>query len=295
MQFIIFFFKTFSLGRPLNYFFLPILLEILIFCAPLSATPKDDLRYSEDAFVYGDYKDVIKTCEVLLYPESKLETKEDEIRALELLGVSHGILNEDKIAKDVFLTLLLLKPNHELNPLVIPPRIIKIFEEVKSDNKTQLDKIRQQQKVEIVSEKTIYVELVRTENSRMINLFPFGVGQFQNDDMEMGVFFLVFEALALGTNIFSYSMVESLRGETGYYTPENAEIARTFQNSQYISLGVFGALVLWGIIDAMINYEGERSIKVRSLEKLPKEYMLPPMSDTKSTFQLTPVEIRITF
>ena len=73
-------------------------------------------------------------------------------------------------------------------------------------------------------------------------------------------------------NIVSYSMVESLRGPTGTYTVEDAENARVFQTMQYVSLGVFGALLVWGIVDAVVKYESSTVRGMRTLDRLPDEY-----------------------
>ena len=94
------------------------------------------------------------------------------------------------------------------------------------------------------------------------------------DDQFMGMFFLLTEVAALGTNIFSYLMVESLRAPSGHFSGKDVDTARAFQQVQYISLAVFGLLYLWGVIDSLVEYEA-KSVRVRTVDELPRDYIIP--------------------
>ena len=102
------------------------------------------------------------------------------------------------------------------------------------------------------------------ERSLFLCFFPFGVGQFQNGHTTKGIIFLTVEALALATNVASYFVIDSLREGSGFIAPQNIDRAKTFEIVLYVSLGVFAAVAVGGVVDALVHFE-PRAETVREL------------------------------
>jgi hypothetical protein len=116
---------------------------------------------------------------------------------------------------------------------------------------------RMQRLVELAS--TERVEHVR---SRWIALLPFGIGQFQNDNHNLGLLLAVTQGTLLTAGVISYAVHESLRDESPrdpdlINDAELAEGASRYVNQ--ISLGLFAAVAVVGIVDAQVRFEPSRS------------------------------------
>src|SRR5262249_10886905 len=83
-------------------------------------------------------------------------------------------------------------------------------------------------------------------------LVPFGAGQFQNDNLGLGLTFLLTEAATLATNIGCYFWIEGLRGPDGFYSGSNYQTALAARTTQIVSISAFGGLAVGGVIEALI-------------------------------------------
>lgn len=106
-----------------------------------------------------------------------------------------------------------------------------------------------------------------TKRSRVLASLPFGVGQFQNGDPGLGIFFLSTEVLALGTATVSFFYHQSLPRN-----PVDINDARSAANTarvvNWISLGTFVALAVGGVVQAHIGFVPEtKETKKRPLPK----------------------------
>ncbi len=132
--------------------------------------------------------------------------------------------------------------------------------------KLEADRLRQLE--ELAAEQS-FVET----RSRVVAAIPFGVGQFQNDNVGLGVFFAAFETATVVGSIVSWGIAEDIKNtkcpdtqvdaETGELrTVEcgplmtNFEIARAFN---YTLLSLTAAVAITGIIQAQIAFEPERT------------------------------------
>lgn len=109
--------------------------------------------------------------------------------------------------------------------------------------------------------------------SRVVAAIPFGVGQFQNDDIGWGVFFAASEAIFITSSIVSFAIADSIKDiecpglqedeETNELRPVDCEALMTnFQIARgvnYASLATTGLLIIGGIIQAQIAFEPERT------------------------------------
>ena len=113
-------------------------------------------------------------------------------------------------------------------------------------------------------------ETVVTQNSRLIALLPFGVGQFQNRKTALGWFFLLTEEAALLTTVglfvpYRYNVDQanavwndptplSLRYRTELYD-QYAAVAQNLRTADLITLGALGVLAIVGIVQAEIDFK----------------------------------------
>lgn len=111
------------------------------------------------------------------------------------------------------------------------------------------------------------IERVVVRRSRIVASIPFGVGQFQNGDLALGVFFATTEALTLTAATISYAYHASLPRD-----PIDANEARDAASAarviNWISLGAFVALAVGGITQAQISFVPEsHETRTRPLPK----------------------------
>ncbi len=100
------------------------------------------------------------------------------------------------------------------------------------------------------------IERVVVRRSRIVASIPFGVGQFQNGDVALGIFFATTEALTLTAATISYAYHASLpRDPIDANEARNAASAARVIN--WISLGSFVALAVGGIAQSQISFVPE--------------------------------------
>lgn len=254
--------------------------------APASATdaPSDDpqveFRVAENTFRYQDYPAAVEKLEALLYPEVLL-AEEDEIRAREYLGASHWWLKGYERAEEEFTSLLTRRPDYRLDAFYYPAALIVFFDGVR-EKLVRLRVIPSGEgppPTEGGGEPRVVRERVIEEKSLMLCFFPFGVGQFQNGHTTKGIIFLTAEVLALATNIASYFVIDSLREGSGFIASENIDRARSFEIVLYVSLGVFAAVTIGGIVDALVHFEP----RVETVRELPV-----PADPAGTSFRVAP-------
>ncbi|MEM1030766.1 MAG: hypothetical protein AAF928_07910 [Myxococcota bacterium] len=122
--------------------------------------------------------------------------------------------------------------------------------------------------------------LVVTTRSRWIATVPFGIGQFQNDDLGWGAFFAISESLTFGAALVSFIYVERLPApesiNCGNDTAEDADgnlrevSCSALRNRFDIGRGVNWAssvaglaLLVTGVVEAQVSFESERVIKTK--------------------------------
>jgi tetratricopeptide (TPR) repeat protein len=255
--------------------------------APLRAPaaeedPRVAFRVAENTFRYQDYDRAAGLLENLLYPEVRL-VEAEELLAREYLGASYWWLQSFERAEEEFTVLLTRDPDRQLDAFYYPAALITFFEGVREtlvrlkvipDNGGP-DGPDDPRAVSVVAQ-----ERVIRERSLLVAFLPFGIGQFQNGHTTKGIVFLTVETLALATNIASYFVIEALREDNGFIAPQNIDRAEAFEIVLYTSLGVFAAVAVGGIVDALVCFE-PRDETVRPLE-------LPPPGAPETTLRLLP-------
>ncbi|MBH23697.1 MAG: hypothetical protein CMH57_04375 [Myxococcales bacterium] len=231
------------------------------------------------ATVDGDYERVVELLGPLVEardgepaPLDELEA-EAQVEVLRLLGVALLLRNppSQEAAERVFVTLLKRQPDFQFVQGLHPQEAIDLLALVRRKYADELPRPRETDPNS--GERLIYIQREVERNELWLVFVPFGTGQYQNDDMFKFWLFCSLEVAALSVNVFSFTRAEGLRSPNGLYTPENKEKAEDWQQAQFLSLGIFGALVLAGVIDAWVGYEPE-TVRIRTLDQPPPELTL---------------------
>ena len=222
----------------------------------------------KNAYLYGTYPLVIESLQPLISPNLLISNPDDLAHAYEYLGLAYFYLNNKKRAQDTFKNLIFFRPEYELDPVQVPPTAVTFFTQLKkslaselADRQAMLDEHRTRELTKKRILKSREVILERQVNSRLLALFPFGVGQFQNQDTKMGYTFLISELIATGLSIGFFFGVESLRQSNGTFSVEEISNAQRLQSAQMISGSVAIGLMVSGVIHAFIFFQEDRFLR----------------------------------
>jgi tetratricopeptide (TPR) repeat protein len=276
------------------------------------------LRASYD---YGKYQEVLDRA------RSRIDSGglgEDELAELhKLAGLSAYQLGQAKEAERHFGALLRLSPDYSLDPFAHPPKVIALFEGVRQELAPTLELLRQEQRLrqerlrreaearerlaraeeeqrrrlEELS-RTVQVEKVE-QRSFLLNLLPFGAGQFQQGRAGLGVALAATQGVLAATSMVSLLARASLY-ETRTFTLDDRlggpvvvertgipasrlDQAVTWRIAQLASAGAFYGMYAFGVIDAVVHHEPE--VVTRTTVTLPKE---PPPAEPPPSRDLAP-------
>lgn len=231
---------------------------------PQETSVEDILRRGRNEYAYGDYPRAVETLRSLLYP-MRLYSDEQVIETRRYLGLALYLLDRKNEARQEFLKLLFLDPDYELDPFTVAPPIIDLFEQVRRENRTELD-IMRERKVEQKLERELAKGVRRTvtinvyERSEFATFMPFGVGQFVNGDIGWGVTFALVQLACLAVNVGSFIYLRALERT---YPPELAEAVRNVTIAQFAGAAAFGVAWSIGVFHARLNFvptETRRSV-----------------------------------
>ncbi len=157
----------------------------------------------------------------------------------------------------------------EPNPIDYPNGVLEEFHKTKqrilaepvTTPEAELTKRIEQQRAELLKLQAKYEalrtrfgeETVVVRRSRLVAAIPFGVGQFQNGDDGLGVFFLTTEGIALATATVAFVIHETIPS-----TPADPNKARTSEITSrlfnWIGVGSFLALAIGGVAQAELGF-----------------------------------------
>lgn len=240
--------------------------------SPAAATPEDDLRDAENSYLYGDYPRVIAKLEPLVEPDILLAAPDELARAYELLGLSTFFLDRQRDARMWFERLIRFRPDARLNPVLVPPPAVSLFDEVRESLADEIarmqEALRKQREEEEERRRLARLTRVRIEtqvNSRLVASVPFGVGQFQNGQDALGYTLLASQLIAGGTSLGCFIAVENLRQSDGFFDRSDVDNARTLQQVQLWSGGAALVLMVGGVIHAWATFRDEVPLRETTL------------------------------
>lgn len=210
------------------------------------------------------------------------------------LAAAYLFLGRASDADRQFELLLGQDPEYHLDPVVFPREVVQRFEGVRTHfaeaRAAQRDAALADTEARLAEERSRldlerlrYLELwqiangssVHRENSRIIALLPFGIGQFQNRRRRLARFFVAAESVTLALYVGSYVWNRSLTGREVAPQDElrwrNSLSATRIVN--WTSGAMFATLAITGAVEAEVNFVPSHETSVpRSLP----EHLRPP-------------------
>jgi hypothetical protein len=248
---------------------------------PAFANDFDDFQVAFEAYQAQDYERAAVLFEDLAGGDVPRTTDRPLlVESRKYLAACQMFLRREADAEATFVRLLRDEPGYVLDPLAFPEDVVRLFArvrermererqeravaEARARERERLEEV--QRRVEQRARAERLMTLARTErveevHSRWVAMVPFGVGQFQNDDDGLGLVLAVTEGLLVGTSITTFILHESLRGQQPIPSEiPDAEFAeQALRLTNQISLGLFAALAITGIIDAQLRFKKSKS------------------------------------
>lgn len=259
------------------------------------ADEASDFEKARNAYVKKDYTDANARFEAILDPQrGTLKTKELIHDATFCWGaVKFAQGNKDEAHKLWEKVILATEGQYRPDPLQYPTTVLNDYinendamnaavraqqarqhqEEEERRRREAAEKARLETRVKEL-EKLASRETVVVVHSRWSALLPFGIGQFENGKSSLGWFFLITEGAAVLTtcalfapyryNVDQFNAVVSnpaliVPSQRTQLANQYALVAQDIRTADFITVGVLGALVLTGIVEAQIHFFPERT------------------------------------
>jgi hypothetical protein len=202
------------------------------------------LERARAAYEYGEMDMVVDSAR--LVAEGRLHpTTPQRAQALRYLGIGLYLTERQEGAETAFFDLLRLKPNTRLDPTTTRPDVVTFFEGVRRRHAAEINASASQR-----------------PGKRLALAFLPPLGQFQAGHKARGITIAALEALSLGGAIYTNLQLRAWDkypghtfapgpGETG---PNHANDARLLLSLNYVSVAVFFATVVVGIVDGVASY-----------------------------------------
>jgi hypothetical protein len=257
---------------------------LLALAAPANTTA--EFARGKIAFQRAEYARAIELLRPLLYPEVRLETEGEMVQTHRMLGIAHLFQRQNDLAAEEFRRLLQLRPDFRMDALIDPPMVVDFFNSIIAQQEAELaDLENKRREAEASAERRRrmgtpcpapgVIERRTVRNSRMVSFLPFGAGQFQNGHTRKGWGFFGAQAAfgvvslgALTTNFLAYGFRPTLRCEQGgdggqgncpfgYGLSSDRSRSELLTKIQVTSGVLFFATAIWGVTDAILNFEPE--------------------------------------
>jgi hypothetical protein len=117
----------------------------------------------------------------------------------------------------------------------------------------------------VVRETVRIVEKRVEKHMFFVNFVPLGAPQFQNGQKSKGWAIFGIETSLLALNIASYWAAKSYADQGGYFPTESDRTsARAWSAVQITSISLLGAMIVYGVVDGIVNYKSESIVPALS-------------------------------
>ena len=238
------------------------LVVLALFCATASRAfgadkedPQVSFRRALFDFTQGDYKAAAARLERLLDPV-QLDNEDDLVEARKTLGTMYFLLGDEAKARVQFELALLIRKDTQLDLYATAPPVLRFFDEIKAEveqKSAEVERIYAHRKTRFEAPR--YIERDRIKHIEFLTYLPFGIGQFQNGHIGMGILFLTIDVVALAANVLGYIMGQLLADRTGIIAPRDAWKRDVWLAVQYSGLGTFIAGWAAGAVHARLFFQ----------------------------------------
>ncbi len=250
---------------------------------PVMAAHADDLGDLEAARALYDaqrYAEATERLERLLAGDAPARLNRAlALEARKYLAAAYLFTTRAADAEHQFALLLALDPDYQLDPALFPAEIRAIFASVRArvlqEERARADRVERAESERRAAEAARLLaenarldalrelamrETVVEMHTRWIAAIPFGVGQFQNGHAAFGTTLAVSEGLLAGAAITLKILHDALPTPSTFalLAPadqvEATNLELGYRVANLITMGVFVALVLTGIVDAQLRF-----------------------------------------
>jgi tetratricopeptide (TPR) repeat protein len=250
--------------------------------------PERELEFVRAQFDAGKYAETIALVRKVISVTNFTDAQRIELHRM--AGLSAFNLGDLTSARESFASLLRLNPDYVLDPFVAPPPAIRLFDQLRKDNAEELGLVRQLLQVRAEQERRRLEEEARRKAADLgpkktvvierrpmwVNLLPFGVGQFSQDRVGMGVTFAVTEGVLAAASAVAFWALELLKVKfeetvndvltsTGSFERSfwAIPVSKTFERDvwrvvKWSTGGAFVVAYAIGAIEATLRHQGDR-------------------------------------
>ena len=202
------------------------------------------LERARAAYEYGEMEMVVDSAR--LVAEGSLHpTPPERAQALRYLGIGLYLTGRQEGAETAFFDLLRLRPQARLDPTNTRPDVVAFFEEVRRRHAVEINEAASK----------------RPGKSLALAFLP-PLGQFQSGHKARGITIAALEVLSLGGAIATRVQLgiwDKYPGHTFKPPPgapgeDHQDTARTLKTLNYVSVAVFAATLIVGIVDGVASY-----------------------------------------
>lgn len=277
----------------------------------IEVSPSEEFERGKTAFGRGEYQRAVEVLRPLLYPDVRLESEGEVVQAHRMLGVAHLFEGQPNEARHEFRKLLELRPDYRFDPLLDPPRVVDFFNQVLRQEEEEISTLearRKKRDAELALRREREAARLREEqavvtrvkvHSFAVNFIPFGAGQFQNGQRGKAWTFLGAEALLGGASLAAFVTNFALYGIAPHRRcnvaqpldanglpqpcPDNEidrsdeQLSANLTRLQVASGGLFFAVAIWGVIDAIRNFQSEVQLGQEPATPAPRAGLRPSL------------------
>jgi hypothetical protein len=268
------------------------------------ADAASDLEKAHDAYVARQYDDAEARLKLLLDPKLGALKDPDNIADGRMyLGAVYVAEGKKDDAAKMFDTLLVDKPDYAPDPFRVAKEALDAFRDEQARHRediaaAQRDRVKKEQEEKAKAEAAHLKEIAHIKwleevageetviehNSRWKALVPFGVGQFQNGQSNLGWLFLIGESVfAVGSIVGAAASVYN-SNQANQALSSSQPAAATVYNSRALTwaiagdtlFGLFALTVAGGVVHAEFTFVPERiTIRKREIPEPPQLTLSP--------------------
>ncbi|MEO6951991.1 MAG: hypothetical protein ABI321_09275 [Polyangia bacterium] len=201
-------------------------------------------------FEFGDYEAVVAELESLVEARATALSLADRLEALRAYGIACVLVGRRTAAEGAFLLLLEADPAAAMDPALVRPEAVQVFDDVRTRNRATL--------------RAAYTR-GRGRRHAVLNLLP-PAGQLQNHEYKKGYTLLGIELALIALDVTSGSLLYSWRGSHQDF-PGHADAARALRPVNWVSFGTLIGVALYGIIDGFVVGHRRAAEEQRALDR----------------------------
>jgi hypothetical protein len=230
------------------------LISTICFANPVleqEKTIRRNLSEANKLMQAGKCQQVLKTIGSL----DSVEIFEDEnayVDTYKLLAICRFQLKDREGAERALTRLLILRNDAELDPYFASPELLVAYERLKKEfreKSAEMKKIRG----EVILDPTLQLQKNASPwLSRVVAFAPFGIPQFLNGHKVKGTLISLGQIAFLGANVGAYWWKQGV-GTSAVADGGALEQYRTAQAIQFASIGLFAAVYIYSVVDALLD------------------------------------------